>query len=71
MSKTPRQQIEELSENLSPVERQEIAARLKGQSSATHSSTAKSLLKYAGKWQGDDLEQCLDHVYETRSTIEF
>ena len=71
MSKTPRQQIEELSENLSPMERQEIAMRLKEQPSTTYSSTAKSLLKYAGKWQGNDLEQCLDRVYETRSKTEF
>ena len=29
-------------------------------------STAASLLKYAGTWQGDDLEECLRLVYETR-----
>ncbi len=71
MSKTPRQQIEDLSTHLSPAERQEIAARLAEQPSTTPSSTAKSLLKYAGKWQGTDLEKCLDRVYETRSKIEF
>lgn len=29
-------------------------------------STAASLLKYAGTWQGDDLEDCLQLVRETR-----
>ncbi len=30
-------------------------------------STAASLLKYAGAWEGDDREECLRKVYETRS----
>jgi hypothetical protein len=30
-------------------------------------STAASLLKYAGTWEGDDLEECLRLVYATRS----
>jgi hypothetical protein len=30
-------------------------------------STARSLLQYAGTWEGDDLEECLRLVYETRS----
>ena len=29
-------------------------------------STAASLLKYTGTWQGDDLEDCLKLVQETR-----
>jgi hypothetical protein len=29
-------------------------------------STARSLLKYAGTWEGDDLEECLRLVYATR-----
>lgn len=29
-------------------------------------STAASLLKYAGTWQGDDLEYCLQLVHQTR-----
>ena len=29
-------------------------------------STAASLLKYAGTWQGDDLEDCLELVHQTR-----
>ncbi|HIK10169.1 MAG TPA: hypothetical protein IGS52_07865 [Oscillatoriaceae cyanobacterium M33_DOE_052] len=33
--------------------------------------TAKNLLKFAGTWQGDDLEKCLDSVYETRSKTQF
>ncbi len=34
-------------------------------------STARSLLRYAGTWAGDDLERCLDEVYATRSRSEF
>jgi transcriptional regulator with XRE-family HTH domain len=33
-------------------------------------SSARSLLKHAGKWVGDDLEQCLEIVYATRSKAE-
>jgi hypothetical protein len=34
-------------------------------------STARSLLKYAGTWAGDDLEECLKLVYATRSEARF
>ena len=34
-------------------------------------STAGDLLKFAGTWQGDDFEECLQLVYETRSQAEF
>jgi hypothetical protein len=34
-------------------------------------STARSLLKYAGTWEGDDLEECLKLVYATRSKAKF
>lgn len=34
-------------------------------------STAESLLKYAGTWEGDDFEECLQLVYDTRARIEF
>lgn len=37
-------------------------------------STAASLLDYAnvaGTWEGDDFEECLQMVYDTRSQIEF
>ena len=30
------------------------------------SSTAASLLNYIGTWQGDDLEECLQLVHDTR-----
>ncbi|WP_413163184.1 hypothetical protein ACL6C3_28290 [Capilliphycus salinus ALCB114379] len=33
--------------------------------------TAKDLLKYAGTWQGDDLEDCLNIVHKTRSETQF
>ncbi|MBW4554185.1 MAG: hypothetical protein KME35_24245 [Aphanocapsa sp. GSE-SYN-MK-11-07L] len=34
-------------------------------------SKAADLLKFAGIWQGDDLEECLQAVYENRSEAEF
>lgn len=34
-------------------------------------STAGDLLKFAGTWQGNDFEECLQLVYETRSQAEF
>ncbi len=33
--------------------------------------TAKDLLKVAGTWQGNDLEECLHSVYKTRSETQF
>ena len=38
---------------------------------ANKSSKADSLLKYAGTWAGDDLEECLKEVYESRGKAEF
>ncbi|MDJ1174329.1 hypothetical protein [Roseofilum capinflatum] len=32
---------------------------------------AQDLLKYANTWQGDDLEECLNFVIETRSKSQF
>ncbi|MBW4635572.1 MAG: hypothetical protein KME30_27925 [Iphinoe sp. HA4291-MV1] len=32
---------------------------------------AKDLLKFAGTWQGEDFEECLQLVYDTRSQAEF
>jgi hypothetical protein len=34
-------------------------------------SKAEDLLKFAGTWQGDDFEECLHAVYETRSPAKF
>lgn len=34
-------------------------------------STANDLLKYAGTWEGDDLEECLAEVYKTRGETRF
>lgn len=34
-------------------------------------SKAVDLLEFAGTWQGDDLEECLRFVYETRSKAQF
>ena len=37
----------------------------------TRLSTAGSLLKFAGTWQGDDLRECLNIAYQTRGLAEF
>jgi hypothetical protein len=34
-------------------------------------STGNALLKFAGTWEGDDLEQCLKEVYKTRGETTF
>ncbi|MBS9392311.1 MAG: hypothetical protein HEQ29_03885 [Dolichospermum sp. LBC05a] len=34
-------------------------------------SKAKDLLKFAGTWQGDDFEKCIQLVYDNRSKSEF
>lgn len=34
-------------------------------------STAQSLLQYARTWEGEDFEECLEMVYDTRSPLEF
>lgn len=34
-------------------------------------STGADMLQFAGTWQGDDFEECLEAVYETRSPAEF
>jgi hypothetical protein len=34
-------------------------------------STGADLIPFVGTWQGDDIEDCLQAVYETRSPAEF
>jgi hypothetical protein len=34
-------------------------------------STARKILKFAGTWQGNDLEECLEEVYRTRGETIF
>jgi len=34
-------------------------------------ATGADLLQFSGTWQGDDFEECLQAVYETRSPAEF
>jgi hypothetical protein len=34
-------------------------------------STAASLLRYAGTWVGDDLQECLNDVYANRTKSRF
>lgn len=34
-------------------------------------STGADLLQFSGTWQGEDFEECLEAVYETRSPAKF
>ena len=34
-------------------------------------SSARSLLRHAGKWVGNDLEKCIKKVYKARGEVEF
>jgi hypothetical protein len=33
-------------------------------------ASGRSLLRHAGTWEGDDLEECLQIVHDTRSPVE-
>jgi len=41
------------------------------QSVIRRGSTGQDLLKFAGTWHGDDLEECLAFLHETRSQAKF
>ena len=34
-------------------------------------SSGRSVLRHAGTWAGEDFEECLQLIYDTRSEIEF
>lgn len=34
-------------------------------------ASGRSILRHAGTWQGDDFEECLQMVYDTRSPAKF
>jgi hypothetical protein len=34
-------------------------------------ASGHSILRHAGKWQGDDFEECLQMVYDTRGKAQF
>jgi hypothetical protein len=59
--KTRQQKPQSLSQEVSQKEGEPI---LRG-------SKAKDLLKFANTWQGNDFEECLQLVYDTRSQTEF
>jgi len=66
--------IAQLVRTLSEEERAPLMEKLQrdrpsGQSRLKR-STAADLLQVAGTWAGDDLEACLQQVYETRSPTE-
>ena len=51
------------------AERRVRVVVLEKEESPENQSTASSLLKYAGTWEGDDLQECLEMVYDTRGQI--
>jgi hypothetical protein len=34
-------------------------------------NSGRSILRHAGKWQGDDFDECLQAVYDSRSETQF
>ena len=48
-----------------------IKKTVKKQVKSVKKSSASSLLKYAGTWRGDDLEQCLEESYLVRGEAKF
>jgi hypothetical protein len=48
-----------------------VGAPIQDSEPVLRGSKAQDLLKFAGTWQGDDFEQCLQLVYDTRSQAEF
>jgi hypothetical protein len=40
-------------------------------SAALRPASGRSILRHAGKWQGDDFEECLQAVYDSRSEAQF
>jgi len=55
-------------ENISASRPKSIPGELRGISPR---SSARSLLKHAGKWGGNDLEKCMKEVYGARGEVEF
>jgi hypothetical protein len=43
----------------------------KKQVKSVKKSSASSLLRYAGTWRGDDIEQCLEELYLVRGEAKF
>lgn len=69
MSKLSKQE----NQNKSKVDHQPNADLVDNQDSVVifRGSTAKDLLKFAGSWAGNDIEECLQAVYDNRSKAEF
>ena len=63
----PKEEVDRFLNNALKVETTKVD--LESQDTTRHSS-ARSLLKHAGKWTGDDLEDCLKEVYAVRGKIE-
>ncbi|NER94398.1 MAG: hypothetical protein F6J86_11240 [Symploca sp. SIO1B1] len=52
--------------NLSEVVQTEIDESMPKTTSSTQGSTLADLLEFAGTWEGDDLKECLELVYQSR-----
>jgi len=62
--------VSEFLDSIQPLEPIESSS-LRKLSPIKRGKTAKDLLKFAKTWQGDDLEDCLNFVHETRSKTQF
>jgi len=70
------QEIESLPDSLL-TEALELMQKLKAKKNpnidgnSTNSTSEASILKHAGKWVGDDFDECLDLVYASRGKAQF
>ena len=60
-----------MSSELSQVSDSSVNSEIPVEDSNRTKSTARKLLKFAGAWKGDDLEECLEEVYKTRGETTF
>ncbi|MEH2236816.1 hypothetical protein [Nostoc sp.] len=58
-------------ENKNDTSNQKTKPEIQEATPILRGSKAEDLLKFAGTWQGDDFEECLQLVYQTRSPAEF
>ena len=63
---TKQQQVIELPRNQQPQQNLNDNSQL-----PYRPASGRSILRHAGKWAGDDLEECLQSVYATRGKAKF
>ncbi|MDF5723871.1 MAG: hypothetical protein PUP91_26090 [Rhizonema sp. PD37] len=73
LAKLPPDQLSIVSDFLDSLQSKSIISQrpLRRLPPIKRGTKAGDLLKFAGTWQGNDLEECLRSVYETRSQAQF